>query len=408
MIKNIEKIIYNLVKKNEKLKNILKYIYQAGFSLISKKKHYAKFELSIRSKTFFGFHDKSPWSPSMNYLLGHSFEGVGNESINSIDKVDIALFDDKNWMRKKVIANTRSWNWQQGSQLQWIDENRIVFNDFVNEQCVGRIINKKGENLSYTSYSVGAISPKKNVYVSFCFKELGNAMPGYGYNFSKDNIQSNTPQLSLVIDKLQGHDESSAKFIDCSNIGKLTLKANSKLFLSHTQFSPGGETIAFMKRLANDGKRIVSELFLLNTVTNKIAQVPFYNMVSHFCFVDDNSILAYANTKDSGDGYYLVNIQTMEIKNYTERLCIWDGHPSASSRGEVVFDTYPDRSRHQTLFFWKGGESKAIEIAKLHAPLNFKNDCRVDLHPRVSPNGEFVCFDSSFTGIRSMCVMKLK
>ena len=55
MIKNIEKIIYNLVKKNEKLKNILKYIYQVGFSLISKKKHYVKFELSIRSKTFFGF-----------------------------------------------------------------------------------------------------------------------------------------------------------------------------------------------------------------------------------------------------------------------------------------------------------------------------------------------------------------
>ncbi|KAA6310585.1 hypothetical protein EZS27_038134, partial [termite gut metagenome] len=82
--------------------------------------------------------------------------------------------------------------------------------------------------------------------------------------------------------------------------------------------------------------------------------------------------------------------------------------------GDITFftDIYPDRNRMVKLYKVNVLKKEAIIMAYLYSPKkfqtrDFREHIACDLHPRVSPNGHYVCFDSPRTGKRSLCVMKI-
>ena len=97
----IEKKIYDIVKRNPRLKLAMRNIYQSIFDLIPDKENYFAYPQTIREGYFFGFHDRSPFSADEQYLLAHKVliplhmpqkgEGVGigfwkdNEEYTQID-----------------------------------------------------------------------------------------------------------------------------------------------------------------------------------------------------------------------------------------------------------------------------------------------------------------------------------
>jgi hypothetical protein len=211
---SVEKYVYDLVKNNPKIKDFLKYTYQNLWGVFSKKKHSVLDEFFVRENSFFGFHDKSPWSMGNQSLLSHCFKGVGNEPCDKIDRVEICLFTGRNWVDKKVIGYTYAFNWQQGAQLQWLSENEILFNDFVDNSCVARIIDRSGTSLFNLPYSVGAVSPSSRKFAAYCFDAFGKAMPGYGYNFSSNNSCSTVRSLILMVGDIDNPENTME--IDCS------------------------------------------------------------------------------------------------------------------------------------------------------------------------------------------------
>ena len=403
---NFEKKVYDIVKSNPRLKDFLKYSYQRFWSLVSKKQHQVLDDFLVREHSFFGFHDKSPWSSDNRYLLSHTFTGIGNESLENIESVDVCIFTGNSWLEKKIIGTTRAFNWQQGSQLQWLSDSEIIFNDFVDGKCVARIVNCEGQNLKNLRFSIGTISPVTRMYCGYCFETFGLAMSGYGYNFRLHNAESTITPLHLVLGNVDNPD--SFKIIDCTKLDNSLFNgvSNGKLCLSHALFSPQGEKLTFMKRLSEEGKRLQSEMYVYDCKNESLLRIPFKDMVSHYTYLDDNRILVYANT-DLGDNYYIVNLGNFDIENVSSLTNDRDGHPSCSAFGRVVFDTYPDKSRHQSLYLWDNKRDKAKPISKLYAPLNFRDDARVDLHPRIRKDGRYVCLDTSFNGIRSLATMKL-
>jgi Tol biopolymer transport system component len=67
-----------------------------------------------------------------------------------------------------------------------------------------------------------------------------------------------------------------------------------------------------------------------------------------------------------------------------------------------VTDTYPDKARMQHLIManWKTGEAR--KLGEFFHGFEYDGQTRCDLHPRFSPDGKSIFFDSVFDGRRRL------
>ena len=93
-----------------------------------------------------GFHDVKPFNKINNhitYVHRYSLQNIGfKKEINSID---ICLW---NYIENKInpVDSTDAWSWEQGSRLQWLNENELIFNKIIEEKlisCIYNIYDKK-------------------------------------------------------------------------------------------------------------------------------------------------------------------------------------------------------------------------------------------------------------------------
>jgi len=407
LLKFIERKVYNSVKNNLLLKNIIRDTYQYLFSKLPGKRIYSDLEVYEREGSFFGFHDKNPWSKDNKKLLGHSFTSLGPDAWRKGKSIDLCLFKGVNWLKKEIVTSTKAWNWQQGSQVQWLNNEQFIYNDFIEGACRAIIFNLNKREKRILEHPIAAIDKINDRYASICFKTFGEAMDGYGYGFEANNARSTIKQCSIMIN---GINDKVKKEISINDLdSQIAYKSsNDKIdFISHCLFSPDGKKLLFLRRQASKNQRLLSEMFYYDFVKSKVFRLPFDNMVSHFTWVNNDYLLAYAN-KESEDGYYYVSLEDGTVKNVTENLYHSDGHPQATPDGKkIVFDTYPDRRRYQHLFVWDKQADDKKKLGKFYSPLKFKNDYRVDLHPRIRTDGKYICFDASYSGVRSLVTAKL-
>lgn len=89
-----------------------------------------------------------------------------------------------------------------------------------------------------------------------------------------------------------------------------------------------------------------------------------------------------------------------------------DGHHHFIDDDTFVVDTYPDKYRHCKLWKVNVKTDEVTLLADVKSLKQFVNpdddhNWKCDLHPRVSTDGTLVSFDSTLTGKRSLCVMKI-
>ena len=409
MLKSIEEAVYDRVKDNVRLKNGVKWIYQRLFSALSRSRVETELSLIKRPQAFFGFHDKSPWSGNGELLLGHAVPGDGaGEGWREGHPIDILLFEGARWKQSTRIARTRAWNWQQGAQLQWMGGGReVVFNDFREDTCVGVVLDLDAGRERLLKYPVAAVSPGGRQYASVCFKTFGRAMDGYGYAFEATGSASIVEPSTLIVRDREGG-ETHIALADLSTRFEPSQNPDEIDFFSHCLFSPEGDRLLFLRRQSRPNRRLRSELFSLDIGENSIQKIAFEDMVSHFTWLGPEKILAYANTRDGGDGFYVADARSGQVTRWDPNPNGRDGHPHAIPSGErVVFDTYPDRTRHQHLYLWNEGKECPREIASLYSPMKFWGESRVDLHPRIRSDGEFISFDAGYSGTRSLVTARL-
>lgn len=201
MLNSIEKLVYNMVKRNTKLKNFLRDTYQGILSIVPTKKKNSNYEIIEREGYFFGFHDKIPWSRDNSMLLAHKFDPNRMDDYNY--EVEIGYFSGENYTDFNSIAKTSSWNWQQGSMLQWVDfKNKIIFNRWNGERNVSRIVNIFGDVIRDINAPIGTVNPTGEFALSYSFERLNIGMPGYGYvneNYREEDVPiPKTSGLSVV------------------------------------------------------------------------------------------------------------------------------------------------------------------------------------------------------------------
>jgi hypothetical protein len=171
--------------------------------------------------------------------------------------------------------------------------------------------------------------------------------------------------------------------------------------------SPSGKRFIFMHRYLL-GKRRFDRLLLADAQTGSLELISDFGMVSHCFWVNENMILGYLRGPCGKDGYWLVDVDTGEFKPCLQDIFekYGDGHPHVCGDWFVT-DTYPDKGRMQHLLLsnWKTGEVK--EIGEFFHGFDFEGESRCDLHPRFSPDGKAVYFDSVFSGQRQLYRMDL-
>ncbi|MCC5888294.1 MAG: hypothetical protein JJT88_17815 [Gammaproteobacteria bacterium] len=404
----MEKLIYNLVKDRPWLKDGLKLAYQGAFSIFGRRRERLPGNWVVRDRCFFGFHDKSPWSSDGKWLLGHRFRGKGNEVDGNMNPVEIVAFDGEDWTTLSLLGTTQAWNWQQGSQLQWLgNSGHVIYNDFVGGVCKSVETDLGGKRVAVHPYPIAAVSPAGDVLAAICFESFGAGMPAYGYAFSTHGARSNVDSDVLILFTIDG--EELAR-LPGSGLPRVEDEGGvaAESFISHIIFSARGRRVAFMRRCAVPGRRVRSTLFVYDLETRAISRAPFHNMVSHYCWLGDTKIFAFANTRNYGDAFYVWDLETDCVDSWAAVLGANDGHPHTQADGRwVLLDTYPDRFRLQHLKLWEVGTENNLELAAHYAPISFWGDERVDLHPRLRADGKYACIDCSTTGRRSLATFRV-
>ena len=130
--------------------------------------------ISPKNKNFFfGYYDKNPKNKNLDKTLAHEVNFIIREP-NLNDKAKIGYINNEN-NQYFQLSETNSWNFQQGSMLQWVDNENIIFNDCNNKKYFAKILNVNNKKINErTKFPIYSISEDKKIYstIDFLFYKL--------------------------------------------------------------------------------------------------------------------------------------------------------------------------------------------------------------------------------------------
>ena len=131
----LEQTINYQLNKFPWIKKGIKRVYQLAMYAISPK---IKSEGNIKcispedgAEYYFGYYDKSPWNITGRYMLCMRAKNTWSEP-DPTSMVDILLIDTEDGNRVRRLAETKTWNVQQGCMAQWLgpDFDKIIICGF--------------------------------------------------------------------------------------------------------------------------------------------------------------------------------------------------------------------------------------------------------------------------------------
>lgn len=414
-----QKINYQL-NKYPKVKKVIKRAYQRTMYAVSPK---IKSEGNIvrvspddpNHEYFFGYYDKSPWDASDRYMLCLKAKDTWSD-VSPKETADILLIDtekeENDPSRYKKIAETRSWNVQQSCMLQWLGpdfSSKIIYNDFRDGKYVSVILSVEDGSERVIEAPVYTVSADGKTALTLDFSRLYNLRPGYGYyNVPEKTKGVALPDTTAVwkINLETGEVEDLLKYTDFASFQpRHEMEEEGSVHkVNHLMICPNGKRFMVLYRWFN-GQRKYTRLITCNVDGTDMYVLSDDDMVSHCCWMNNSSILAFENKKETGSGYYLMKDKTQKYVQYWKGID-FDGHPSFSPDGShIVFDRYPDKARVAAVFVSDAKDRKRRDVqtvAKVFAPFKYDNDTRCDLHPRWNREGNKICFDSVFEGHRGL------
>jgi WD40-like Beta Propeller Repeat len=353
---------------------------------------------------FFGYYDRSPWSTDMQYYVLHS--------IKNNEEIEISLIDLTN-NTNKVIDTSLSWNFQQGSMIQWFkDKNQIIYNTIKEQRLVATIYNVDEEVGTDIPYPIQTLCPDGTKYLSINYKRLDILRPEYGYRPKVTNYSGVEPLEQDGIFEIEIQSKKAELIISFSRLihnSRRPEMEDSDHKINHVVYSPNGSKFIFMHRwIGPNGK--FSRLYVSDSSGNQLKILLDDRMVSHYHWRDENHIIVWGRKDDIGDRYYLINVNTGELKilGKNKLEASGDGHPSFSPDGRwMITDTYPDKSRQRHLILYDSKNDKLFKLGRFFAPWSFDEEVRCDLHPRWSPDGKKISIDSAHEGYRKNYMIDL-
>ncbi len=406
-----ERFIAGVLSRFPASKSWLKKKYQQANYLIYKKAYTHKSDYKItpyannNEETFFGYYDHSPLNSSNNYLIYHSSGRSTKKQPDPDNAVSIVLCDFKS---QNLIQSFKSssYNWQQGSRLQWLNEDHFIFNDYdpPNDKYVSNIVCASRQEIIKT-----IDSPVYDCYndyaLSLNFDRLNLLRPDYGYRNRADHFDSS--DLDDANDGIYYVDLEENQYNLIISLEKLTSikpvdsfkKAMHKV--NHIMISPDGKRFMFLHRWLLNGRRF--DRLYVSDIQGKEPVLLVNGVVSHCAWINDYSILGFFSKGNEMPLFRIISLLQKDTDPAPVKLLenYGDGHPDING-DFIVFDTYPNKARMKELIVVNSHQNRVNKLGEFFESFDYYDESRCDLHPRWDFHGNMVFFDSVHTGKRSL------
>ena len=412
-----ERVVATMLARFPVLKSYIKLFYQKISYFFYKKKYTFKSKYFIKSintkggESFFGYYDKSPINIANKYVILHAPEESTKAIPNSRKPVNIVLWDIAK-DTYKCIDKSYSYNWQQGSRLMWLNNIEFIYNDYdmVADTYTSKIYNLDKDVFKVVDFPIYDCH-QNEFALSLNFDRLNILRPDYGYR-NKININSidwsnNSDDGIYFIDLKNNTSELIISFQDVIDIHHKESMDHARHKFNHIMISPNGKKFIFLHRWLV-GERKFDSLIVANIDGSEIRCINDNEMVSHCFWKGDEHVFGFMRGDLCKDKYYMINIYTGKASIIGNGLidCFGDGHPYVSG-DFVIFDTYPNKARMKDLYLYSFSLNSLNKLGEFYEGFEYMGENRCDLHPRLSPDGKIVFFDSVHTGKRKLYSLSL-
>jgi hypothetical protein len=383
---------------------------------------------------FLSYYLVERWSPDCQKLVALETNiDYRMPTVNDIASVGY-ITDDGVF---QSLFQTTAWNWQVGACQTWIDNNLLAFNIRRAGECHSVIFNTKTKKVERElPMAICCVSSKTKTAISLDFGRIYHSRPGYGYvGFIDPSHQIASPESDgLRIIPLEA--PQSALLITFKQIASLLSPENrmgGHHWIDIAAFNPSGTRVAFIHRGSSRNIRM-SRLLTVGTDGSmpRVLTPPSY-IISHFCWLDDEIIVGWIEQSMSrhtlvklrgiyrrgylrtilkhkfDEGFFtIVNANIPSLGNkIAENLIRRDAHITASpDQSYFLFDTYPDQQQNRHLIIFSRESRTIATIGTFWSNPALQGDLRCDLHASFSPDGKYICFQSSHEMTRQVYVLK--
>ena len=346
--------------------------------------------------TFFGYYDISPFNGlNSNLILTHCNRHKPNQRPSTKMPTDIILYN----MRKKTwrkVDTTFAWNWQQGSRLQWLDDDSIIYNFYKNDFLYAKSYNIKTNDFKNYPTSINAIY--RNVYGLTLDYVALSEFTEYGYSGIHiknriDGILYLEFKTRKIVSLLTEKDIINK--IDQSIISKF-----SKGHINHISISPNGSTFIFIYRGVLDNKRS-DFLFCYSLQNGELELIVANKTISHYTWKDNDTLICWA-ILNQVSGYYSIDLQSKNqslLFNTNQ-----DGHPTILKDGRMITDTYSDKNSNQHLYCYNFHNQEVSKILSIYHTIFYNKYNRCDLHPSINAEDEKFQVDTRYKNKRQIII----
>jgi hypothetical protein len=355
---------------------------------------------------WFGYYDKWQIDPTCRYALSMEVD-FEHRSPTADDSIKIGIIDMDKGDIWTEIATTQAWCWQQGCMLQWIPNSPtdIIWNDKEDAHFISKVYNTQTGQIRTLPQAVYTLSPDGKTAIGTDFRRINHMRPGYGYTSIPDPNHSVQAPEDTGIYTVNLETGESNLIITIAKVAQIPYPhgdiSEARHYFNHLLFSTDGTRFIFLHRWRFGEGTFHTRMFTANTDGSDLHVVDDYGKMSHFIWRDPQTILGWAYHPSHNNKFYLYQDQTdNDPQPIGPDVMTVNGHCTYLPGNKwILNDTYPSKdNRNQIPYLYHVETGKRIDLGTFPSPEPYTGEWRCDLHPRFSPNGQFVTIDSAHEG----------
>ena len=363
---------------------------------------------------FYGYYDNPAFSPDDRRHLAHRV--AFRERLQRPEDVAHLGIIDLETGETTCFAETKAWNFQQGSMLQWLgnDPDSVFFNSAEEDGTYrGTIVNPSTGATRHIPMPLANVARDGSLGLSINFDRVFDFRPGYGYCQKRDpwfDLPHPEEDGVWIVDVATG---SVRQVLTMQKIWEAMAPAlegdDAKICINHITFNPSADHFVLLARNfpAPEVKRWITTVFISDLDGNLSAPLFDSPMASHYWWADDQTLIFYAG---GAQGYALYSVDTVsgEQRVIDAEYFVSDGHCSTSPDGQwMLYDRYPREGRRE-LYLYNLPRRRGVTLGALRDLPGEVTDVRCDLHPRWNRRGTAISLDGTCEGYRGVYIVELE
>jgi hypothetical protein len=393
---------------------------------------------------FFGYYNKTNWHRSGRYLLAHEASAIEAPLTPEL-RATVGYFDLAGDQEFHAIGETSAWNWQMGSQLQWLDGlpgRKVIYNvrDAQSRSGFGSAIHdlETGAKRSFPT-PIYVVAPNSLFALCLDYRRLYFTHETIGYSGGVTHRELTTAPGDDGISRMDletGEASLVVSYEDLKNFHPRASMQGAIHWVSHIEINPSSDRVLFLHRWTERVEdetcflhRLItmdvdgSNMILLECSDHPLPQlgasfdpeaVGIFDyekseyQISHPLWRDDGHVIVWGPHGGKIHYHLYEDADGGDVTAIGPGVLTENGHMSFSptDKNWLLSDTYPDLvTNERVLFLYDVRNDTQHEVGRFKTDPGLGKVNRCDLHPRWSQDGMQICIDSVHEGARQIYVV---